>query len=98
MSERECLQRGFCVRGRVQGVFFRAWTRSLGEELGLRGTVRNRLDGSVEVHALGPPEALEKLEARLWEGPPAARVERVEAFESPDPIPPLPFRILPSGS
>ncbi len=42
------------VRGRVQGVGFRAWVRSHALDLGLRGSARNLADGSVEVVAEGP--------------------------------------------
>jgi acylphosphatase len=73
---------GFRVRGRVQGVGFRWWTRAQASRLGVAGTVRNAADGSVEVHARGPESALAALERLLAEGPPHARVEAVE------PIPP----------
>lgn len=66
--------RRWIVSGRVQGVFFRAWTREQAEELGLDGWVRNRPDGTVEVVAHGDAELVERLEGRLHEGPPAARV------------------------
>lgn len=79
-------------------MFFRAWTQEVAERLGLRGTVRNRLDGSVEAHAVGPGEAMGAFEGRLREGPPMARVERVETVPSCEPLPPSPFRILPTGS
>lgn len=68
----------FRVTGRVQGVGFRWWTRSLATRLGLEGSVRNAADGSVEVQARGPAEGLAELERRLSEGPPHARVETVE--------------------
>ena len=58
-SESERHQRGFRVCGRVQGVGFRWWTRRRASDLGLRGTVRNRPDGSVEIHAAGEPDMLE---------------------------------------
>jgi len=90
-------QKGLRVTGRVQGVFYRVWTRGVAEELGLRGTVRNRLDGSVEAHAVGSPEALRAFETRLWEGPPAARVDGVASFESEDQLPAGPFEILPTA-
>jgi acylphosphatase len=70
--------RGYRVSGRVQGVGFRWWTRRTARALGLTGLVRNLPDGSVEVQAGGSPEVLDRLEAALHEGPPAARVERVE--------------------
>ena len=97
MSEEELVMRGYRVTGRVQGVFFRAWTRETALELGLRGTVRNRFDGSVEAFALGSPTALDAFQARLWEGPSVAQVEGVEVLESQEPVPPASFEILPSA-
>lgn len=55
------------VRGRVQGVGFRWWTRAVALELGLDGHARNLPDGRVEVVAEGPPEAVERLLAALQE-------------------------------
>ena len=74
------------VSGRVQGVFFRAWTREQAESLGLGGWVRNRPDGTVEVLAQGDPDKLAQLEGRLHEGPAAgvSSVEREEAADPPD--------------
>lgn len=72
------MARGYRVRGRVQGVGFRYWTRSLAERLGVSGTVRNHPDGSVEVCAEGPDEALDALHRELQHGPPGAVVEAVE--------------------
>jgi acylphosphatase len=63
------------VEGRVQGVFFRAFTRQLAGELGVRGWVRNRNDGNVEVVAAGAADVLDRFKERLREGPPAAHVE-----------------------
>ena len=71
-------QRRYRVRGRVQGVSFRAFTRVEALSLGLTGQVRNLVDGSVEVLAIGTPEALTSLESWLWRGPPAALVDAVE--------------------
>ena len=73
------------VSGRVQGVFFRAWTREQAESLGLSGWVRNRPDGTVEVLAQGDPDDLAQLEDRLHEGPPAARVAGVERGDAAEP-------------
>lgn len=67
------------VYGQVQGVSFRMATRRVAQSLGLRGWVRNELDGSVHVVAEGDEAALRKLLAFLHEGPPAARVVRVDA-------------------
>jgi acylphosphatase len=68
----------FLVSGVVQGVFYRASTRTQARQLGLTGHARNLHDGRVEVVAHGEPEALDALERWLWQGPPAAEVERVE--------------------
>ena len=67
---------GFRVRifGRVQGVFFRNWTMDKALGLGVRGWVRNRRDGSVELAAYGSDEAVKALIAGCRIGPPAARV------------------------
>lgn len=66
------------VRGRVQGVFFRAWTSHQARTLQLTGWVRNRVDGSVEAVFAGVPAAVEEMLRRCHEGPPAASVESVE--------------------
>lgn len=70
-------RKGFVVRGRVQGVGFRWWTSRTAERLELAGTVRNRLDGSVEVMAVGPGARLAELERALHRGPVMARVDEV---------------------
>lgn len=69
---------GWQIHGRVQGVAFRWFTRQQATELGISGWVRNCSDGSVEVEAHGERSALEELKQRLAEGPPAARVERID--------------------
>ena len=66
------------VRGRVQGVSYRAHTRATATRLGLAGWVRNRHDGSVELIAEGQREQLHALLEWCREGPPLARVEAVE--------------------
>jgi len=66
------------VSGRVQGVFFRAATAQEASALGLRGWVRNRPDGRVEILAEGERRNLEMLLAWAYQGPPAARVTEVE--------------------
>ncbi|MCB9539018.1 MAG: acylphosphatase [Myxococcales bacterium] len=66
------------VRGRVQGVFFRASTQSTARDLGLTGWVRNLPDGDVEAVAEGPRDALERLLAWTHEGPAQARVDAVD--------------------
>lgn len=75
------------VSGRVQGVWYRDSTRRQAQALGVRGFARNLHDGCVEVLACGPEEALERLEAWLWEGPPAAQVSEVRCEAVPDVAP-----------
>jgi acylphosphatase len=66
------------IKGRVQGVFFRAETRSQAYNLGLTGWVRNRWDGSVEAVFEGEDKKVQKMIAWCYKGPPAAVVENVE--------------------
>lgn len=66
------------VLGRVQGVFFRDHTQRWASSLHLKGWVRNLIDGRVEVLAEGDKEGIKNLISKLEEGPPFARVERVE--------------------
>jgi acylphosphatase len=79
------MQRHYIIHGRVQGVFFRDSTRRKARELGVRGWVRNRPEGTVEVMAAGDEAALDALERWFRDGgPPAARVERVEREDVPE--------------
>ncbi len=66
------------VTGRVQGVGFRYSTVRQARALGLVGTVANRYDGGVEVHAEGTHASLERMEAWLRRGPPGAHVRDVQ--------------------
>jgi acylphosphatase len=66
------------VRGRVQGVFFRASVESWAEGLNLKGYVRNLPGNVVEVVAEGEKPQLEKLAEHLKVGPPAAKVDDVQ--------------------
>ncbi|MDJ0709773.1 MAG: acylphosphatase [Woeseiaceae bacterium] len=72
----------FTVHGRVQGVWFRESTRREAVQLGIAGHAINLPDGTVEVLAMGEPEALRVLEAWLHSGPPMARVTRVNAKDA----------------
>jgi acylphosphatase len=65
------------IEGRVQGVWFRESTRREAERLGVRGWVRNRREGTVEVIAEGPIENVRKLVEWCHHGPPSAQVIRV---------------------
>jgi len=69
------------VHGRVQGVWFRASTAQVAQSLGVRGHARNQADGTVEVLALGDPQAVAQLIEWLRQGPPLARVTEVVVEE-----------------
>jgi acylphosphatase len=65
------------VSGRVQGVGFRYTARDEAQDLGLKGWVRNRPSGEVEIVAEGREDVLRMLAAWAHLGPPAAHVSRV---------------------
>jgi acylphosphatase len=71
------------VRGRVQGVGFRASAAHEARRLGVDGWVRNLPDGSVELEARGTPAAVDALVSWLGQGPRGARVTGVDAHELP---------------
>ncbi|WP_045857458.1 acylphosphatase [Teredinibacter purpureus] len=73
------MTRFYKIRGRVQGVFFRAKTQVTAQTLGLQGWVNNCDDGSVEVVACGDTHAIEALEQWLARGPKLARVDSLES-------------------
>jgi len=79
------------VEGRVQGVWYRDFTKRLAQEMGVTGWVKNIDDGRVELKAFGHDELLSRFTEKLHEGPPAADVTTiviteisVERFESFD--------------
>jgi acylphosphatase len=75
------------VRGRVQGVGFRAWTEITALERGIEGWVRNRRDGSVEALFVGAKEEVVAMIEGCRSGPPGARVDFVDHREaSPDEV------------
>ena len=67
------------IRGRVQGVFFRAEARARAESLGVAGWIRNAADGSVEAVFEGEDEQVESLLDWCRRGPAGALVEEVQA-------------------
>ena len=71
------------VEGRVQGVFFRAYTRDEAVKLDLSGWVRNRSDGSVEALIEGEKIAVEKMLQWFHQGAPHSLVEMVHVTEEP---------------
>ena len=72
------------IRGRVQGVGYRWWASRIARRLGLDGWVRNRLDGSVELLAIGPDTAIEALVEACREGPDEAVVSAIDQVEAQD--------------
>jgi len=66
------------VRGKVQGVFFRDNVKQRAQELQLKGWVRNKADGAVEVVAEGPKIELSKLVQFCREGPGDAQILDVQ--------------------
>lgn len=66
------------VRGRVQGVGFRMDAAAAASRLGVGGTVRNLLDGTVEADIEGAPGAVESMIEHLRQGPASARVDGVD--------------------
>ncbi len=87
-------RRAYRITGYVQGVGFRWWTRNTASSLDLQGTVRNARDGSVEVEAQGPPEALERFEQQLRQGPSSAHVRELEIREPGEGPLPAGFEII----
>ena len=75
------IARRILVHGRVQGVFFRAWTVKTARALDLTGWVRNLRSGEVELLAMGSETQLRDLIEQLHQGPSAAKVERVEVSD-----------------
>jgi acylphosphatase len=74
------------VRGRVQGVCFRAWTIRRAGEIGLTGWVRNCANGDVEAVVQGDDSAIGRFLALVRKGPPAARVDSVEVRDEAAPV------------
>lgn len=65
------------IEGRVQGVFYRAFTRELAQKLGLRGWVKNNSDGKVEAVMEGSRELIEQAIGACRRGPAGAAVSGI---------------------
>lgn len=72
------------VKGRVQGVGYRWWAIGKARSLGVEGWVRNRRDGSVEILALGSPDALNAFATACGAGPAGAGVTSVNRAPAAD--------------
>jgi acylphosphatase len=69
------------IRGRVQGVGYRAWTEYSAEGRGLHGWVRNRRDGSVEAIFAGSENDVRAMIDDCRKRPPGSRVDAMEERE-----------------
>lgn len=75
------------ITGKVQNVWYRAWTVEQAQARGLRGWVRNRADGSVEALFAGPQAQIDDMIAACRQGPKAARVAGVAVEDFAGDIP-----------
>lgn len=66
------------IKGRVQGVFYRVFTKKNADELGIVGWVSNLADGRVEVVAEGKKEILKRFINKLQKGPRLSKVEHID--------------------
>lgn len=71
------------IFGSVQGVFFRAETKKIANQLGIKGYIKNEADGSIIVVAQGNNAALKKLEKWCQKGPSGAQVKNIQLKTSP---------------
>ncbi len=69
------------VYGKVHGVFYRASTKAVADQLGIKGRVKNMTDGTVQIEAEGDDFSLESFLEWCHEGPEKAQVEKVESAE-----------------
>jgi acylphosphatase len=81
----EFVARRLRIRGRVQGVYYRASAQEEALRLGLSGWVRNRSDGSVEALVAGCDVDVECFIRWAWQGPAAARVVDIEIQQAEAP-------------
>ncbi|HEU4475535.1 MAG TPA: acylphosphatase [Methyloceanibacter sp.] len=83
------------IEGRVQGVYYRAWTNDTALALGLDGWVQNASDGSVEAVFSGPQAAVEEMLKRCADGPRDAKVTAVTIIDEGG-APPSGFKVIAS--
>ena len=77
LTYRHCM-----IRGRVQGVGYRAFVEREALQRGLQGFVRNRADGSVEALLVGPAAEIDDAVATLRRGPPGSRVDAIDLSDA----------------
>ena len=78
----EHVYRYLVIRGRVQGVGYRAFAEREAIRRGLEGYVRNRQDGSVEALLVGPPAEIDDTVNALRRGPPGSRVDAINISDA----------------
>ena len=69
------------IKGRVQGVFYRATAKDVADLIGVKGWVRNLPNNNVEITATAAEDVLQKFIAWCKQGPPKARVDEVVVEE-----------------
>jgi len=84
------------IHGLVQGVFYRGWSVETARALGVRGWVRNRRDGSVEMLLVGNEAAVNRMIERCREGPMSAQVDRIDVEPTTEEAP-AGFETRPTG-
>ena len=84
------------IHGLVQGVFYRGWSVETARALGVRGWVRNRRDGSVEMLLVGNEAAVNRMIERCREGPTSARVDWINVEPTTEEAP-AGFETRPTG-
>ena len=84
------------ITGRVQGVWFRGWTRETATQLGLDGWVRNRRDGAVEAVFSGEDKAVARMLVACEAGPSYANVRDIEIVQEGGGVP-AGFEIKPTA-
>jgi acylphosphatase len=72
------------IKGRVQGVFYRATAKDVAEQNGISGWVKNTAEGYVEIMATGSEEQLENFLQWCRQGPPRAQVMAIEQEKLPE--------------
>jgi len=72
------------ITGRVQGVWYRAWTAEQAQALNLTGYVRNRSDGRVEAVLSGPDHNVQAMISKCYQGPPLANVTEIQVEDAED--------------
>jgi acylphosphatase len=84
------------ISGRVQGVGFRDWLSTKAHQHGLKGWVRNRRDGSVEVLLNGVSDLVDLFVYEAQRGPPGAQVRAIDEEPSTE-KPPSAFEVRPTA-